>query len=245
MNGDRKEVSERMVEVKGLTKYFGRHQVLRGVDLEVGRGEFLTIFGPNGAGKTTLIKILSTLSKPSSGEGRIAGWDIKTKAAEVRRHLGVVSHETLLYHDLTAYENLKFYGKMFDVPHWEERIVDMVRQVGLESRLYDRVGTLSHGMQKRLSIARALLHHPSLLLLDEPETGLDQQAMALFTEVLNTLVGGECTIIMTTHNMERGLKMGNRVAILSGGRIVYQEKKPLVDIAAFAETYYKYTGVGR
>lgn len=231
-----------MVEAKGLTKSFGRHKVLLGVDLKIWKGDFLILFGPNGAGKTTLIKILATLSKPSSGEVCIAGLDLRKDAVEVRRRIGVVSHETLLYNDLTAYENLKFYGKMYGVPRLEQRILEVVQQVGLESRLHDRVGTLSHGMQKRLSIARAVLHDPPLLLLDEPETGLDQQATAMLTETLNTLIGGGRTVIMTTHNLERGLKMGNCIAILSRGKIVYHEAKPLLDIASFAETYYRYTG---
>lgn len=233
----------RMVRIEGVTKSFGRYPVLRGVDLEVGKGEFLTIFGPNGAGKTTLIKIIATLSKPSSGEVWIDGLDLRQQGVEVRRRIGVVSHETLLYPDLTCYENLKFYGKMFDVPHLEERIDMVIREIGLESRLYSRVGTLSHGMQKRLSIARAILHHPVLLLLDEPETGLDQRASALLQEMLAVLQGEQRTVIMTTHNLERGLRMGSRIAILSRGRIVYEEAKP--DIASFVETYHRLTGVGR
>ncbi|MFQ5988033.1 MAG: ABC transporter ATP-binding protein, partial [Dehalococcoidia bacterium] len=153
-----KKNEEWAVEVGGLTKSFGRQLVLRGIDLRVKKGEFLTIFGPNAAGKTTLIKILATLSRPSSGEVRLAGLQLQDDATEIRRRVGVVTHQTLLYDDLTVRENLRFYGRMYDVANLEERIATVIRQVGLEARLHDRVRTLSHGMQKRASIARAVIH---------------------------------------------------------------------------------------
>jgi ABC-type multidrug transport system ATPase subunit len=233
------------IEVKGITKSFGNHLALRGVDLGVKKGEFLTLFGPNGAGKTTLIKVLTTLLKPSAGSVRIAGLDIHDSSVTILRKIGVVSHQTFLYDELTAYENLKFYGKMYDVTNLEERIYDLITKVGLASRLHDRVRTLSRGMQQRLSIARAMIHNPSIILLDEPETGLDQYASAMLGEILNTLSTGEQTMVMTTHNLERGLEMGNRIAILAEGKIVYQESKQALNLGSLQEAYYQYTGASQ
>ncbi len=229
------------IEVEGLGKSFGNHRALTGIDLKVGSGEHVTVFGPNGAGKTTLIKVLSTLMKPSAGTVRLDGSDISKAPTEVRRKIGLVAHQTFLYDDLTVYENLKFYGKMYDVINLEEQIQDVVRWVRLEARLHDRVGTLSRGMQQRISIARAVIHNPSIVLLDEPEVGLDPRAIVMVREVLDSLSAGERTVVMTTHNLEQGIEMSDRVVILDKGRIVYQEQKDRIDIATFRETYDRYT----
>ena len=229
------------IEVEGLGKSFGKHRALTDIDLKVGSGEHVTVFGPNGAGKTTLIKVLSTLMKPSAGTVRLDGSDISKAPTEVRRKIGLVAHQTFLYDDLTVYENLKFYGKMYDVVNLEEQIHDVVRWVRLEARLHDRVGTLSRGMQQRISIARAVIHNPSIVLLDEPEVGLDPHAIVMVREVLDSLSAGERTVVMTTHNLEQGIEMSDRVVILDKGRIVYQEQKDRIDIATFRETYDRYT----
>jgi len=160
------------IEVRKLTKSFDEHTALRGLDLKIEPGKSIVIFGPNGAGKTTLIKILSTIMNPSSGTVLIDGLDVKNNAEKVRRKIGVVSHNTFLYGNLTAFENLDFYRKLYDVP--AERIIEVADMVDMKSRLNDRVSTLSRGMQQRFAIARALLHKPTVMLLDEPETGLDQ-----------------------------------------------------------------------
>jgi len=233
------------IEVQGLTKSFGNHLALKGVELRVREGEFLTIFGPNGSGKTTLIKVLATIMKPSSGSVRVAGFDLRDSPVPIRRKIGVVSHQTFLYDDLTAFENLKFYGRMYDVPNLEARIHEVITKVGLASRLHHQVRTLSRGMQQRLSIARAVLHRPSIMLLDEPETGLDQYATARLREVLDTLSAENGTVIMTTHRLEYGLEMGDQVAILAGGRIAYQESKQSLDVDSLRQTYYRLTGTTR
>lgn len=225
--------------MEGLTKSFGYQPVLKGVELKIRWGDFITIFGPNGAGKTTLLQVLATLLRPSSGRAKVAGLDLARQAREIRRRIGVVSHDTFLYDDLTAYENLRFYGRMYEVPHLEERIAQVISQVGLEAQLHHRVRTLSHGMQKRLAIARAIIHSPSVLFLDEPESGLDQEALGRLMAVPDSLGEGR-TIIMTTHNIERGLLMGNRVAILAKGRIAYEG--PSQEQAGFAQLYHQLTG---
>jgi len=230
-----------VIEVEGLGKSFGNHRALTDINLRVGSGERVTVFGPNGAGKTTLIKVLSTLMKPSAGTVRLDGSDISKAPTEVRRKIGLVAHQTFLYDDLTVYENLRFYGKMYDVVNLEEQIHDVVRWVRLETRLHDRVGTLSRGMQQRISIARAVIHNPSIVFLDEPEVGLDPRAIVMVREVLDSLSAGERTVVMTTHNLEQGIEMSDRVVILDKGRIVYQEQKDRIDIATFRETYDRYT----
>ena len=240
------------IEVRGLVKSFGSKVALEGVDLDVAEGEFLTLVGPNGAGKTTLIRILATLTRPTGGSVRVAGYDLARQGNEVRRRIGLASHQTLLYGDLSAEENLRFYGRMYDVPDLEEGITALLQRVDLDHRRHDLVRTFSRGMQQRLSLARALLHDPAILLLDEPYTGLDQHAAEMLREVLAALapplspptLGGKMkggaksrTVLMTTHNLERGLELCDRVAILFNGRLVHQADKSQLDVAGFREIY--------
>ena len=229
------------IQTKGLSRSFGSSHALQGIDLKVGRGEHLTIFGPNGAGKTTLVKVLSTLSKPSAGKVWLEGRDIRDDPIQTRRKVSLVSHQAFLYDDLTVYENLKFYGKMYDVPALEQRIHQVISMVQLESRLHDRVRILSHGTQKRVSIARAVIHNPPIMFLDEPEAGLDPQGVSMLKDVLDTVNTPERTVVMTTHNLQQGIDLGNRVVILNKGRIVFQALKDQIDVSNFQEIYDRYT----
>ncbi|MEE8372268.1 MAG: ABC transporter ATP-binding protein [Dehalococcoidia bacterium] len=231
------------IEVERLVKSYGDFNALRGVDLKVKWGEGLAIFGPNGAGKTTLIKILSTIAKASSGRVSVGGFDLQGDSVKARRQIGVVTHQTLLYDELSTYENLRFYGKMYDVPHLADRIRELVAQVDLEARRDDPVRTLSRGMQQRAAIARALLHDPPILLLDEPGTGLDQRANEMLINIVSSTGNGRRTVIMTTHSLEQGLAFCNRVLILARGNIVYEESGKL-DISTLREVYHRHTGVG-
>ena len=231
------------VEVKGLVKRYGRITALRGLDLSIPWGECLTLFGANGSGKTTLIKVLATLARATEGTVSIAGRDLARYAPSLRRLLGVVSHQTFLYDDLTAYENLRFFGRLFGVDGLDAQIHQVSHLMGVEERLHYKVRTLSHGMQKRLSLARALLHNPPILLLDEPETGLDQEALAALERLLRDRAGGR-TIIMTTHDLDRGLALGSRIAILARGRIVYEERRELLDAADLRGKYAQLAGAG-
>ena len=226
-----------MIQVRGLTKAFGPKKVLRGIDLDVGQGEFLTLVGPNGAGKTTFLRILSTLSRATAGSATVAGVSITEHPAHARRGIGLVSHRTLLYDDLTAVENLQFYGRMYDVPKLDARVEAVLRQVDLYFRRNDSVRTYSRGMQQRLSIARAILHDPQVMLMDEPYTGLDVQATAMLRGVLQTLAAGGRTVVMTTHDLELGLEVADRVAILSGGKIGFQAPARELDIQQFRRVY--------
>ena len=231
------------IETKELTKSFGDYPALRGVDLKVRQGKSTVIFGPNGAGKTTLIKVLATIMKPSSGRVIVDGLDIKDNAEDIRRRIGVVSHQTFLYGNLTAYENLEFYSRLYDIPGRKERIQEIVAMVGMASRLYDRVDTLSRGMQQRISIARSLLHKPTIMLLDEPETGLDPQATSMLWEALRAEGEKKRTIILTTHSLERGLELGEHLLILAQGKIAYEGSREVLDLAGLKEAYQHSTKV--
>lgn len=229
-----------MIEVRKLVKTFGHRAVLRGLDLTINEGDFVTLMGANGAGKTTLMHIIASLSKPTAGEISINGYRLADSASELRRFIGLVSHKTLLYDDLTANQNLRFYARMYDVANALERIEIVLNQVGLWPRRHDPVRTYSRGMQQRLAIARAILHNPPILLLDEPDTGLDQHAAGMLGELLRAVGISQRTILMTTHNLERGLSLGNRVVILARGKIAYDGRREDVSPARLREQYYKY-----
>ena len=208
-----------MITVKKLVKRFGLKTVLRGVDFEVQPGEFVALLGPNGAGKTTFLRVLASLSRPSLGEVNIAGYKLPHEAAQVRARLGVVSHLPLLYGDLTAEENLRFYARMYNVPNYESRINEVLDMVGLELRRRDLVRTFSRGMQQRLAIGRAVLHDPDVVLFDEPYTGLDQDASSMLDEVLKTVAAKGRTVVMTSHDLARAEDLATRFDILSRGAI--------------------------
>ena len=229
------------LEARGVVKRYGRTAALRGVTLDVPWGEALVLFGANGSGKTTLIKVLAALARPSAGEVRIAGRDPFREGPALRRMVGVVTHQPLLYQDLTGHENLLFFGRMFGLEDQEAAIQQVSQLLGLEGQLHRRVRTLSHGTQKRLSLARALLHDPPILLLDEPETGLDQEAQGVLHTLLTDQRGGR-TVVMTTHNLERGLAGASLVALLDKGRIVYQERRELVDTRELRSRYAHLVG---
>jgi heme exporter protein A len=259
-----------MIELRKLTKAFGRKTALRGIDLRVAPGESLVLVGPNGAGKTTLIRILSSLSRPTSGAVLIGGLDQKTHADGIRRHLGVVSHAPLLYDSLTAEENLRFFGRLYGVAALEARITLLLEQVGLAARRHDPVRVFSRGMTQRLAIARALLHDPEILLLDEPDTGLDPQAAEMLHGLLAQLSGRSSgrragpadlpadapassqsensiarTIVTVTHNLERGLALADRVVILANGRIVYDADAGALTASELRPIYDEHVGGGR
>jgi heme exporter protein A len=249
-----------MIEVRGLTKSFGSKYALRGVDLRVMPGESLVIFGPNGAGKSTLVRILSSLSRPSSGMVRIGGLDLAKHADGIRRYLGVVSHAPLLYDSLTAEENLRFFAGLYGMSKPDRRIQAMLDRVGLLARRSDVVRTFSRGMVQRLAIARALLHDPEVLLLDEPDTGLDPQAAEMLHNLLSEVSGRTGhkpvdgareddveparTLVTVTHSLERGLAIADKAVILANGRIVFETDSHDLDAIRFRSLYDEYVGGG-
>jgi heme exporter protein A len=214
-----------MITVKKLVKRFGPKVVLRGLDFEVEAGEFVALLGPNGAGKTTFLRILASLSRPVMGTVNIAGYQLPHQAAAVRRRLGVVSHLPLLYGDLTAEENLRFYGRMYGIPEMEHRITEVLEIVGLAPRRRDLVRTYSRGMQQRLAIGRAVLHDPEVMLFDEPHTGLDQDACEMLDTVLQEVAARGRTVVMTSHDLARTADLASRFDVLSKGKIVASARR--------------------
>ena len=225
------------IQLHRLTKAFGHQVALRGVDLSLAEGEFLTLFGPNGAGKTTLIRIVASLTRPTAGTVHVRGQDLSKAATAVRRDIGLISHNPLLYGDLTPDENLRFFARMYDLPQARSRIDAALEQVGLVARRHDPVRTFSRGMVQRLAIARATLHDPAIMLLDEPYTGLDLQAADMLRAVLQELAAYNRTVILTTHDLEQGLEMCDRAAILHRGRVVWEGARAGLDLAGMKQIY--------
>ncbi len=226
-----------MIRVQGLVKRFGYTIVLRGVSLEVPTGQTVVLLGPNGAGKTTLLRILATLLRPNAGQAFVGGHDLIRHPDRVRHLLGYVSHQPLLYPDLSARENLRFYARLYGIEKEDARVSEMLEMVGLGQRADDLVRTFSRGMLQRLTIARALLHNPPVLLLDEPDTGLDPQAAAMLARLLRMVAGEGRTILLTTHNLARGVDFADRVVILSGGRIVVDQPTHALSASDLSEIY--------
>lgn len=208
-----------MIETKNLVKRFGLKTILRGVDFSVEPGEFVALLGPNGSGKTTFLRILASLSRPSLGSVKVAGYSLPNESAQVRAKLGVVSHMPLLYPDLTAEENLQFYARMYGIANHQPRITEVLNMVGLENRRKDLVRTFSRGMQQRLAIGRAVIHDPEVMLFDEPYTGLDQDASEMLDDVLRTVAAKGRTVVMTSHDLARAEDLATRFDILSRGVI--------------------------
>ncbi len=227
-----------MIKVRNLVKAFGSRVVLRNISFDVAPGDFVTLLGVNGAGKTTLMSMVSTLSKPTGGKIFIGDMDTDTHAAFIRRYIGLVSHKTLLYDDLSGEQNLRFYARMYDIENPAARIETVLRQVGLWGRQNDPVRTYSRGMQQRLAIARAILHNPPILLLDEPDTGLDQGATSMLGDVLAAVGTAQRTVLMTTHNLERGLSLGSRILMLANGKIAVDAPKEDVSFEELSQYYY-------
>ena len=231
------------LEVRDLTRAFGARKALDRVDLDLPQGAFLSIFGPNGAGKTTLVKVLTTLLNPSSGTARVCGLDVVADAVDLRHRIGLISHNPLLYPDLTAEENLLFFADMYGVADAGERVLQLLEDVELDHRRLDLTRTFSRGMLQRLSIARALLHHPDILFLDEPYSGLDPHAMDILDSLISQ-IRGDHTFVMISHDLSKGLELCSHALILANGKVVMFEEKDAIDEAAFRETYRSTVGMG-
>ena len=218
-----------LISVHGLYKRFGRKPVLRGVDLSVEQGEVVALLGPNGAGKTTLMSIVCGLTKPDRGDIQLGGVSLQRAGDELRRYIGLVTHSPLLYDNLSAEENLRFFAKMYDLVDPESRIETVLRAVDLWPRRRDVVRTYSRGMTQRLAIARAVLHSPPVLLLDEPDTGLDQESSQMLHELVRQLGAADRAILLTTHNLDRAVEWSDSVCLLANGKIVRTESTTHLD----------------
>jgi heme exporter protein A len=229
------------VAINNLKKSYGLKPVLRRVQLALPAGQRLALLGANGAGKTTLLRILAGLAKPDAGTVSILGLDCKNEAQRIRSLVGLVAHQPYLYEELTPLENLLFFARMYNVADAQQHARDLLRRVGVEKRMHDRVQTLSRGLVQRVAWARALLHAPHLLLLDEPDTGLDQDGTVLIDSLLaeHTQRGG--SILFTTHQLERALQLADSVVILGRGRVAYQAETAQLDLETLRYAYQEAT----
>jgi heme exporter protein A len=230
------------IEVEGLRKSFGRREVLKGLSFSLERGGFLSIFGPNGAGKTTTLRVLAALLTAGGGSVKVAGHDVRDDPTPVRRSIGLISHDPLLYPDLTAQENLRFFADMYGVPGRDGRIAELLERLELSHRRHDVVRTFSKGMRQRLAVARAILHAPRVLLLDEPHSGLDPRAVDILDGLLAE-IRDEHTFVMVTHNLAKGIELGTRLMIIERGRIAYEQAAG-ADPDAFAAVYREHVAEG-
>lgn len=234
---------ESAVVVSGLSKVFGNRRAVDEISFELPRGAFLSIFGPNGAGKTTLLRVLSTLTRATSGKAEILGVDIKENTDKVRESIGFISHNSMLYPDLTAEENLMFVAKLYGVENPEQRVTEMLSAVELKHRRIDQVRTFSRGMTQRLSIARALIHDPSIVFLDEPYSGLDPHAVEIFDELI-AQVRQDRTFIMVSHDLQKGFEMATHALVMAKGKTVIFDQKENLNFKEFREIYLNTVGMG-
>jgi len=225
-----------LLSARGLVRAFGALQVLRGVDLDVRGGEMLAIAGPNGAGKTTLLRLLAGLMRPSRGEVHIRGARLTRDDPAPRRAIGLLSHHTFLYDDLTPSENLQFTARLYGLPDPAAAIRLALDEVGLSARADTPVRHLSRGLLQRAAIARALLHQPDILLLDEPFTGLDAPAADRFRALLASQLARGRALILVSHHLAEAWDLATHVAVLTGGRWGLEGRRP-DDLAAFHARY--------
>ena len=231
------------LEVRDLSRTFGVRKALDGVSFELPEGAFLSIFGPNGAGKTTMLKVLSTLTGASKGTAKVLGLDVVQDAVELRNRIGFISHNPLLYPDLTAEENLEFFADLYCIDNPQARIHELLTAVELDHRRLDPVSSFSRGMIQRLSIARSLLHEPDLIFLDEPYSGLDPHAMDILDSLI-AQVRDQHTFVMISHDLTKGLELCSHALILAKGKVVLFAEKADIDPDVFAATYRQTVGMG-
>jgi heme exporter protein A len=206
-----------------LGKTLDERSILRDINLEIAAGEYVALLGANGAGKSTLLKILATLMPPCEGQIKLFGEPLTRSAVELRRRIGLIGHQPMLYRDLSARENLRFFAALYDLRDPEKRVDRMLRMVGLIDRATDPVKNFSRGMTQRLSIARALLHDPQLVLADEPFAGLDAPSISSLETLLSRLRDAGRTIVMVNHDIEQTLRLAERAIVLRQGRIVLDQ----------------------
>jgi heme ABC exporter ATP-binding subunit CcmA len=213
------------LEVEHVYKRFGTKVALRDVSLSMVAGEAVALLGANGAGKTTLLRTMATLSRPTRGSVRAFGVDAWSARPEVRARLGVVAHQPYVYPELSCTENLVFFATMFGLADPQARAATALERVGLDRRSGDRAATLSRGLLQRLNLARAVLHEPAVLVLDEPDTGLDAAGRAVLSEIVRSQVAGGGGVVLTTHALDYALELATRVVVLANGRVVLDDAR--------------------
>ena len=230
-----------VLQADGLTRAFGGRRAVHGVSLELDAGECLALFGPNGAGKTTLLRLLAGLLKPTAGGARINGQPLRGDA-EARGQVGFISHQSMLYGPLTVRENVELAARLYGVGEPTAAATQALGAMRVLDRADSPVRSLSRGLQQRVSIARAMVHRPRVLLLDEPYTGLDALGAATLTEMLARVRGDGATLVLVTHNIAEGLDVATQAAVMHRGRVVRRERREELDADRYADTYRELVG---
>lgn len=231
---------EPIINVISVSKAFGSRPVLKGVDLQVPRAQGVCICGVNGAGKSTLLRVISGLLKPARGSVQLCGLEVSSEPEKTKSQLGVISHKSMLYPDLSLSENLLFFARLYGVKDSHDRVKELLEEVGLASYRYDRAGVLSRGMLQRLAIARAMIHRPAVLLADEPFTGLDAEASRHLINVLDKFRADGGTLVMTSHDTRLALQCCDRVVVLDKARFVFEAMTSEIDTDLFVQDYLAY-----
>ena len=229
------------IEVESLTRRFGARRAVDDVSFALERGDCLALFGPNGAGKTTLLRVLAGLLRPTSGTARLGGVSLPG-GPEVRASVGIISHHSMLYDALTARENVAFAARLYGVPTPLVSTERALARLRVLDRADSPVRALSRGLRQRVSIARAVVHEPLVVLLDEPFTGLDAVGAAALGATLRELRASGATLVLVTHNLNEGLELATHAAIMRDGRFVSNESTESLDARAFAERYREVVG---
>ena len=230
------------IEASGLSRRFGRRFAIRDLTFTVRDGECLALFGPNGAGKTTLLRVLAGLLRPTSGTARVAGVELPGGAAS-RAVVGLISHQTMLYAALTALENIEFTARLYGVPDARNAAMRALERMRLAERAGSAVRSLSRGMQQRVSIARAIVHDPRVVLLDEPYTGLDEAGASALTDALFSLRSNGAALVLVTHHLSEGLALATHAAIMREGRCVRFDERIDIDPERYRDVYREVVGL--
>jgi heme exporter protein A len=230
-----------VIDASGLHRSFGNRRAVDGIDLTIAAGQCVALFGPNGAGKTTLLRVLAGLLRPTSGTAHVAGVALPGGAA-ARAVVGLISHQSMLYGALTARENVEFSARLHGVPHAKLAAEESLRRMRVLDRAETPVRALSRGLQQRVSIARAMVHAPRAVLLDEPFSGLDEVGAVALTRVLEELKAAGAALVLVTHNLGEGLRLASHVAIMRAGRFLRYQERGTVDAGTFADRYRELVG---
>lgn len=232
-----------VVEADSIARAFGARRAVDGVSLSVSSGETLAIFGPNGAGKTTLLRLLGGLIRPGSGSARIGGKKLPG-GPEIRRQIGVISHRTLLYDALTARENVEFFARLYGVASPRDAALQSLERMGIAERADAPVRSLSRGMKQRVSIARATVHNPKVVLADEPFTGLDASGARSLSGLLEELRASGAALLIVTHNIDEGLSLATHAVIMHRGRIARSGERASIVATDYADEYRELVAAG-
>jgi len=234
------DANNSVISVNSLSKAFGARLVLNNIDLEIGRTQSVFICGVNGAGKSTLLRIIAGLLQPDQGSVQVCGYNIRKEPEKAKPQVGVIAHKSMVYPNLTVFENLSFFASLYGVKNGVARIEELLEEIGLFSYRYDKAGILSRGLLQRLAIARALVHNPAVLLADEPFTGLDAEARQHLVTILASFTDNGGTLVMTTHDIANSIQYCDRVMVLDRTRLIFDAMTCDIDTASFAQDYLLY-----